>query len=308
MVSKYFIGTSTHWPGSTIFWEIDLKGKIRTGKIFQFEILPWEQSIIGIDCKRNKQNKPPIQWIHNLTKQPDYNLSQCFFGEHLLQDRTKPVAIVESEKTAVISSVYFPKLIWLASGSSEGLNAEKCKVLTRRKVILFPDLNGFDKWTDKAKEFSHLGNFTVFDLLEQKANEIERLQGLDLADYLIRFDYRGFALHEPTPPVNPLTGTKVPVITSDQKIRGSGSIASKLKELPKPENWLPEIQDLEQLFKVVKLPTEPIRLDQCSQIIDINLFIKSHMAIIKFQNGNMRYKPYLERLNELKQLLRNNLN
>ena len=33
LVAKYFIGTSKHWPGSTIFWQIDSNGKIRTGKI-----------------------------------------------------------------------------------------------------------------------------------------------------------------------------------------------------------------------------------------------------------------------------------
>ena len=35
-------------------------------------------------------------------------LKQCFFGEHLLREKTMPVAIVESEKTAIISSVYLP--------------------------------------------------------------------------------------------------------------------------------------------------------------------------------------------------------
>jgi len=33
LISRYFIATSTHWNGATIFWQIDIKGKIRTGKI-----------------------------------------------------------------------------------------------------------------------------------------------------------------------------------------------------------------------------------------------------------------------------------
>jgi hypothetical protein len=66
------------------------------------------------------------------------------FGEHLLIDKTKPVAIVESEKTAVIASVYLPQFIWVAVGSLTNLNAEKCNVLKGRTVTLFPDLNGFD--------------------------------------------------------------------------------------------------------------------------------------------------------------------
>ena len=35
----------------------------------------------------------------------DFRLNQCFFGEHLLPNiRDKPVALVESEKTATFSS------------------------------------------------------------------------------------------------------------------------------------------------------------------------------------------------------------
>jgi len=118
------------------------------------------------------------------------------FGEHLLIDKTKPCAIFESEKTAVIASVYLPQFICLAVGSLTNLNAEKCSVLKGRTVVLFPDLNGFEKWSIKAKELSHLAAFTVSDLLERKAIEAERKQGFDLADYLIKFDYKAFA----TPP------------------------------------------------------------------------------------------------------------
>lgn len=76
---------------------------------------------------------------------PDFELKQCLFGEHLLRDKAKPIAIVESEKTAIIASVYLPQFIWLAVGSLTNLNAEKCSVLKGRTVTLFPDLNGFEK-------------------------------------------------------------------------------------------------------------------------------------------------------------------
>jgi hypothetical protein len=147
----------------------------------------------------------------------EFELRQCLFGEHLLQDKTKPVAIVESEKTAIIASVYLPQFVWVAVGSLTNLNAEKCQVLDGRTVALFPDLNGFDdlngfeKWSNKAKELSHLAIFTVSDLLERKATEAERKQGFDLADYLIKFDYREFALPGPAkqpPVVKPLVEVK----------------------------------------------------------------------------------------------------
>jgi len=37
----------------------------------------------------------------------------------------------------------------------------------------------------KANELSHIADFTVSDLLEQRASEPERIQGLDIADYLL---------------------------------------------------------------------------------------------------------------------------
>jgi hypothetical protein len=293
LLSRYFIGTSNHWPGSTIFWQIDLNGKIRGGKIMLYN---------PETGKRVKQPYDYITWVHKALKMPDFSLSQVFFGTHLLRDKTKPVGVVESEKTAVICSVYFPKLIWLAAGNAEGLNPEKCKVLQRRRVILFPDLNCFDKWTDKAKELFPQGNYTVFDLLERKATEIERLQGLDLADYMVRYDYKEFT--KPTPinqPIKPL----VPVKGFDdfEPLNDFKKI-----ETPKPENWLPEIKDLEQFFKVVKLPTEPVKLDSCTRITDISKFIDCELSICKGQNGNPRFKPYLERLQELKRILQLNLN
>ncbi len=183
LVSRYFIATSKHWNGATVFWQLDTQGKIRTGKIMLYN---------PTTGKRIKEPFNHINWVHKTLKQPEFELKQCLFGEHLLTDKTKPVAIVESEKTAVIASVYLPQFIWVAVGSLTNLNAEKCSILKGRTVSLFPDLNGFDKWSSKAKELSHLANFTVSDLLERKATEAERKQGFDLVDYLIKYDYRKF--------------------------------------------------------------------------------------------------------------------
>lgn len=256
--------------------------------------------------KRVKNLELPVYWVHKALKQPEFELRQCLFGEHLLIDKTKPVAIVESEKTAVIASVYLPHFIWVAVGSLTNLNAEKCSILKGRTVTLFPDLNGFDKWSSKAKELSHLAIFTVSDLLERKATEAEKKQGFDLADYLIKYDYKAFALPEPeateTPPtVQPLVEVKPfeqpePVyyfITPEQ---------------PKPESWEQDINELENYFAGIQLPTQPVKLNRCSTITDCSLFIESHFATVKANNGKRTFLPYLNRLQELKQVLTTNIN
>ena len=106
-VSRYFIGTSKHWDGATVFWQMDDFGRIHTGKIMQYD------SRTG---KRIKEPVNKITWVHTVLKLPDFHLSQCLFGEHLLTGNSKPAAVVESEKTAIIASCYLPEFIWLACG------------------------------------------------------------------------------------------------------------------------------------------------------------------------------------------------
>ena len=177
LLNTYFIGTSKHWQGASIFWQINTQGKIHTGKIMLYD---------AQTGKRIKQPFNHITWVHKLINQPQFNLKQCLFGEHLIKGNKKPIAIVESEKTAIIASIYLPQYIWLAVGSLSNLTYEKCSTLQGRNVVLFPDLNAFDKWNCQAKSLKHIANFQVSNLLETKATDEERKQGLDLADYLLQ--------------------------------------------------------------------------------------------------------------------------
>jgi hypothetical protein len=190
-VGRYFIGSSKHWQGATIFWQIDQRWKVRTGKIMLYS---------PTTGKRVKEPTNHIDWVHSVLRMPEFELKQCLFGEHLLNDVSKPVAIVESEKTAVIASVYLPEFIWLAAGNKQGLTFEKCSVLKGRTVRLYPDLKAFDDWSNKAKLFASLAEFSVSDLLENKATEAEKTNGLDLADYLLRFNPEDFKLPEISQP------------------------------------------------------------------------------------------------------------
>lgn len=181
LISKYHIGKSSLWPGATVFWQMDVNGKIRTGKIMHYD------SLSGKRIKRR------TNWVHKQLEKngliSSFNLAQCYFGEHLMVVCPKsPVAIVESEKTAIICSIYFPDMLWMASGSLQGISINKSQVLKGRKVFLFPDLKGLDLWQKKAKELrQYIGlNVRVFDWLEKNASTQQIDQGLDLADFLIQ--------------------------------------------------------------------------------------------------------------------------
>lgn len=295
LISRYFIGTSKHWNGATVFWQIDLAGKVRAGKIMLYN---------PDSGKRVKEPFSHVNWVHRVLGLTEYELRQCFFGEHLLRDKTKPVAIVESEKTACIANVYLPQFIWLATGSKEGLTEEKCRVLKGRTVMLFPDLNGFENWTSKAQEFSHLATFVVSDLLERKATEEERAAGLDLADYLIRFDYRAFAVEEASPEPAQANFVKVEAFEPEPP---PFIPTFKLKwEPPKRENWEAEITEWENWFAGIAVPSQPVKLATWATVINIPLFIHSHLETLKANNGNRTFSPFLDRLRAFKHVLTTN--
>uniref|UniRef100_UPI003216BD22 DUF6371 domain-containing protein n=1 Tax=uncultured Draconibacterium sp. TaxID=1573823 RepID=UPI003216BD22 len=179
LFEKYKIGTSKIWDGATIFWQVDSKGNIRTGKIMQYS------------SKTGRRIKYPfnhISWVHFRIKQEDFKLKQCFFGEHLLkEDTSKPIGIVESEKSAVIAAHYLKDYHWIASGGKYGsLNTSNFKILTDHKVVLFPDLGTFKTWYIKAKLMKRYGiDVRISEFLEQ-LNKSEKLPaGYDIADYLI---------------------------------------------------------------------------------------------------------------------------
>lgn len=179
--TKYLIGGHNYWNKSTVFWQVDKEGKIRTGKVMVY------------DPKTGKRIKEPrslITWIHQALKMTDFNLSQCFFGEHLIKDTKKPIAIAESEKTTIIASVFYPQFIWLASGGKEGLTQKKLKALYGRKVSLFPDLDAYADWVKVAEKLKKEIGFTkVFNVLELVATSSEKAEKLDLCDFLIRKNY-----------------------------------------------------------------------------------------------------------------------
>lgn len=290
----YFIGTSKHWDGATIFWQLDTAGKVRTGKIMLYD---------PATGKRVKHPFNHINWVHKVPDRPDFNLKQCMFGEHLLVDKSKPVALVESEKTAIIASVYLPEFTWLACGSLTNLNADKCSVLRGRQVVLFPDLNGYDKWAAKAKDLSHIANFKVSDLLERKASDQERREGLDLADYLTRFDFKQFKLSRYEAVVVSVSHFEEPEPICELAPAMDTYRHQPFLRRETDDSWADEIGQLEQFYSKITFPSAPVRLCRCSTVVNGPLFVESHLAIVKANQGKRTFLPYLERLRKFREVL-----
>ena len=124
LFSLYRVGTSKMWGGATVFWQTDRDGKVRAGKIMGYD---------AVTGHRIKEPFNQVSWVHSVRKVQDFRMKQCLFGEHLLSDSSavmsaKPVAIVESEKTALVAAHFIPDFIWLATGGMHGcFNSETMK-------------------------------------------------------------------------------------------------------------------------------------------------------------------------------------
>ena len=178
LFKRYNVGTAKLWGGSTVFWQVDVNGKIRTGKVMLYDD----------NGHRVKEPVSRINWAHSILKLDDFQLQQCLFGEHLLsQYPDKPVAIVESEKTAIIASHYVPIYVWLATGGKGTCWHENVlQVLKGRKVELFPDLKCYDDWKSKLPLLTKVGAMPcISDELELHATPEQREAGLDIADILL---------------------------------------------------------------------------------------------------------------------------
>lgn len=166
--------------GEVIYWQMDVDGNVRTGKIMQYN---------EKDGHRVK-TKNGIGWMHSRMKKhgqvsENFMLGQCLFGEHLLPLRPEAtVALVEAEKSAVVCSLEFPEYIWLAVGSKSQLNSGKLLVLKGRRVVLFPDVDGYEAWREKAKDLTFC-IAKVSDLLEREATREQRDAKIDIADLII---------------------------------------------------------------------------------------------------------------------------
>ncbi|SHI71256.1 DUF6371 domain-containing protein [Flavobacterium terrae] len=174
-IAKYNIGTSKHWEGATVFWQINQTQKVHTGKIILFD----ENT-----GKRVKIPFPHINWVHKKINKDKFNLKQCLFGLHLVKTRVAnllqtSIAIVESEKTAIIMSLFIPEYLWMATGSKQNLKLQLLEPIKKENIVVYPDKGEFADWNKKVIELQKQG-FKIKCSSIVENSEFET--GIDLAD------------------------------------------------------------------------------------------------------------------------------
>ena len=219
-VQRYRIGMSR--DGGVIFWQIGRYGQVYDGKIMYYRSdchrdhghhPTWVSAVLkrfylAPDDPLNDLIHPihALFGLHLLTlgkvsdgESGNHNsqfsaraLLACYQRDaRILDSQFPPVAVVESEKTAIICSEHFPEYLWMATGGLSELSPDKLFPLRGRRIILFPDTDpdgtAYRTWYEVARKAQWLLGHpvTVSPLLEQRASPAQKAAKIDLADFLL---------------------------------------------------------------------------------------------------------------------------
>ena len=156
---------------AVVFWLIDEEMRVHDAKLMAYQpdghrVADWCDWMRSV-CRRTHCG-PQLD-----------RTDKVLFGLHLLpRFPQKPVAIVESEKTALICACRYPDIVWLATGGCANLQADKLQDLANRQLLVFPDSGEYDKW-NAAMKASGCRNYQVMDFMEQF------LPNTDIADIIL---------------------------------------------------------------------------------------------------------------------------
>ena len=189
MLRCYHIGHGRN--GHTIFWQIDDRGIVHTGKMMKYRT----------DGHRDKEASWNFDWIHSSLFRtptlPQYDdekmeAKASFFGLHLLNAFGKHATInlVESEKTALLMAIAYgnnASQVWIACGGLEMISRERLQPIidAKRRVILYPDRDGIEKWRIKCEQM-HYDRMTINATPVTKWWRPEDGDKADIADVVIR--------------------------------------------------------------------------------------------------------------------------
>lgn len=179
-INEYRFGTSKN--GSCVFWQFDRHWKCRGGKVMEYD------PATGKRVKKDGNGR--VSWAHTLLGLTDYNLEQCLYGEHLIDEYPNvPVLVVESEKTALICSMLLPgnghNYLTVATGGAGGLSRQRMEALRGRDVVLMPDNGMYAEWYDKALTMlTMFRTLRISQLMEVGAYDIN--PGDDIGDLLLQ--------------------------------------------------------------------------------------------------------------------------
>jgi hypothetical protein len=188
---QYLLGTAQKgaFAGSPIFWRFTEQAKLCPSKIMRYS-------------KEGKRVKTPpfLTWTKLKKDYAPLANPPHFYGlQRLGADKSVPVALVESEKTAIIASMYLPEFTWIATGGDSYFSANVNEVsknrmtpLKGRNVVLFPDLDKMSSWQKKAQIWADLGYEMHLNTFVQNYSHLVQQKTADLADFFAKIKLQDF--------------------------------------------------------------------------------------------------------------------
>ena len=169
------------YQGKSIFWQIDIEGKIHTGKVMDYD-------------PKSGHNTGYFNWFHKWNKDiekelgREFVLKQCLYGEHLLKSitPTRTILLVESYKNTHFVRCLTSFFVVVSTDNKGGFTAERCKPLKGHNVVVLPDCGAYDDWERKARYISReVGcSMRMSTFLEERATEEQKAEGYDIADWI----------------------------------------------------------------------------------------------------------------------------
>ena len=185
-LKRYNVGTDE--KGRAVFWLTNEHGEPITAKS-----IPYDHTT---GRRRRGDYDSPIYGLtydntrHTFSRDKGFT-NDVLYGLHVMPcDMDVPVVLVESEKSAVIASVFLPDFAVLATGGSKSLTAAKAAPLSGRDVFLLFDCDdagngGALKAADVLRQIgarptTHVGELSLSQHLMPHAAD-----GYDVGDYYI---------------------------------------------------------------------------------------------------------------------------
>ena len=205
---RYRLGRSK--SGRCIFWMIDEMGRVNDGHIgdsWVSAMLKAREPALLKDCQTRhclfgtqmihltQKSQKSQKGLRDVKSQKELHDERSQKGLHDVSDdrgeNTDIVAVVESERSAVVLSELLPQNIWMASVYPMNLNIGTLQPLCGHRVVLFPptDETGetFLAWlevADQARRVLHL-DISVSAVLEERATEEEKRRRIDILEFML---------------------------------------------------------------------------------------------------------------------------
>jgi len=164
-------------------------------------------------------------------------------------------------------------------------------------VVLWPDINAYSDWKGKAIVIPYLKNVQISDFIEKNATEAERAAGLDIADFLLKHKLSDFRNTSAKSNDNDELEN---IQNFEIRVQNTPIVDTTINEF---KSWAEEILTLESFFDDCQELPDTLALYGSQKILKPKIFIKSHLSIVKENEGNPTYLPFLERLKMLKRIL-----